>query len=77
MSGCWVVNTSTAPLYIAWGSSTVQANVPTTAIPNTGLCVLSTMGKAFQIGPNNNAAWCDICSTAGTVNAFVTPGVGF
>lgn len=77
MSGCWVVNNATVPVYLAWGSSTVQANIPTTGIPNTGLALLSTMGKAFQIGPNNNAAWIDACTSAGSANIYVTPGIGF
>lgn len=77
MAGCWVVNGGTVPVYLAWGTSSVQANIPSTALPNTGLCMLSTMGKAFQLGPNSNVAWIDACTSAGSANVYVTPGVGF
>lgn len=77
MPTCWCVNQSTVPVYLAWGSSTVTAGIPSTGTPIEGLVLPSTISRCFQIGPNNSAAWISAVTSAGSANLFVTPGYGF
>jgi hypothetical protein len=77
MSGCWVSNQSTLAVWLAWGSSTINASIPTTAAPSQGLALPSTLSRCFTIGPNNNAAWVSAVTTGATANIYVTPGIGF
>lgn len=77
MSQCWVSNQSTLAVWLAWGSSTINAAIPTTGTPCQGLALPSTLSRCFTIGPNNNAAWISAVTSAGTANIYVTPGVGF
>ena len=76
MPTCYCVNNGTVPVYLAWGSSTVLAQIPTTGAGG-GLALLSTLSRCFQIGPNNNAAWVSAVTTAGSANVYITPGYGF
>lgn len=78
MSQCWIANQSTLPVFLAWGTSSVQATVPSTGTPSLGLCLPSTYSKVFTVGPNpSNAGWLSAATSAGTANIYVTPGVGF
>ena len=77
MPTCFVVNNGTVPVYLAWGSSTVQAQVPTTSAAG-GLALLSTLSRCFQLGPNaTNVGWVSAITTAGFANCYITPGYGF
>jgi len=77
MSQCWVSNQSTLAVWLAWGSSTIQAGIPTTALPCQGLALPSTVSRCFTLGPNNNAAWISAVTSAGSASIYVTPGIGF
>lgn len=74
MPSCYVANPSTSSLYIAFGSSTIQAAVPTTAIPTVGLCLLSAQARVFNAGPDS--FYISAVTSAGSASAFATPGVG-
>ena len=79
MSGCYVSNGSTQPVYIAFGSSLVAAAQPTTSTPALGLAVPSSTAKCFTFGPNTaNAGWISVVTSGGSsALVFVTPGIGF
>ena len=79
MPACFIVNSSTRTVYVAWGSSTVQAAMPTTAAPALGLALLSTASRCFQIGPSpDQSGWISIVTSLdSSAQVFVTPGIGF
>ena len=77
MSGCWVSNQSTLAVWLAWGSSSVAASIPTTLTPSLGLALPSTLSRCFSLGPNDNLAWISAVTTGGSANIYVTPGIGF
>lgn len=77
MSQCWVSNQSTLAVWLAWGSSTVAASIPTTGTPSLGLALPSTLSRCFTVGPNNNVAWISAVTSGGSANIYVTPGIGF
>lgn len=71
--GMYVVNASTAglPVYIAFGSSSVQAACPTTAVPCVGLCLQPGQGQPFVTPP---AGWLSAATSGGSASVFATPG---
>lgn len=71
--GMYIANTSTAsvPVYVAAGSSSIQAACPTTATPAVGMCILP--GRAVPIA-TPPAGWLSAVTSAGSVNVFATPG---
>ena len=78
MPTCFCVNASTAPVYLAWGSSLVTAGIPSTGTPIQGLVLLSTLSRCFQIGPSPSASgWVSAVTSGGSANVYITPGVGF
>jgi hypothetical protein len=77
MSACWVSNQSTLAVWLAWGSSTAAAVIPTTGTPSQGLALPSTLSRCFSLGPNNALAWISAVTTGGSANIYVTPGIGF
>lgn len=77
-SGCWVANGSTIGVYLAFGTSLVQAAQPTTTLPCPGLALPSSSAKAFTVGPNvTNYGWISAVTSAGSALVYVTPGLGF
>ena len=71
--GMAVANPSTLPVYLAFGSSSVQAAVPTTAVRAPGLCLPAGNHRAFATPP---AGWLSAVTSAGSANIFATPGFG-
>lgn len=71
--GMRVVNTSTGtvPVYVAAGSSSVQAACPTTAAPATGLCIPA---QGFVNLATPPGGWLSAVTSAGSVSVFATPG---
>lgn len=71
--GMHVVNTSTAsvPVYVAAGSSTVQAACPTTALPANGLCIPAQASVNLATPPGG---YLSAVTSAGAVSVFATPG---
>lgn len=69
--GMWVANPSTVPVYVAAGSSTVQAACPTTAVPATGMCIPNGQAVPIVVPP---AGWLSAVTSAGSATVFATPG---
>jgi len=74
--GVFISNPSTVPAYIAFGSSSIVAAVPTTGTPATGLCLLGQGERTFWMPGGAAHGYLDAISTAGTVPLFATPGIG-
>ena len=70
----YVSNPSTSAVYLAFGTSSVAAGVPTTGTPCPGLCLPSAQAQVFNYGPNAN--WLSAVTSAGSASIFVTPGAG-
>lgn len=71
--GMFISNPSTQPIYIADGTSSIQATFPTTAAPGNGLCIPAGLAGAFVTDPHG---WLSAASSAGSVPFFATPGFG-
>lgn len=69
--GMFVSNPSTVPVYVAAGSSSVQAAQPTTAVPCPGLCVPAGQGLPITSPPSG---WLSAVTSAGSALVFATPG---
>jgi hypothetical protein len=69
--GMMISNPSTSPVYVAAGSSSVQAACPTTAVPCVGLCVPSGQMRPLNTPP---AGWLSAATSGGAANVFATPG---
>lgn len=69
--GVYIANPSTSPVYLAFGSSSVAASVPTTAAPGLGICVPAGQGKDFTTPPQG---WLSAVTSAGSASIFATPG---
>jgi hypothetical protein len=71
--GMHIVNASTATLcvYVAAGSSTVQAACPTTAVPAVGLCIPAQGYVNISSPP---AGWLSAATSGGSASVFATPG---
>jgi hypothetical protein len=77
--GMFVSNPSTVTIYLAFGSSTISAAAPTTAVPASGLCLPAGTKHAFAT-PGSPAAvgWLSAVTSAGSAapGIFATPGFG-
>lgn len=73
--GMHVVNASTAslPVYVAAGSSSVQAACPTTSVPAGGLCIPAGQYVNLLTPP---AGWLSVATSGGSAFVFATPGLG-
>jgi hypothetical protein len=71
--GMHIVNASTAtvPVYVAAGSSTIQAACPTTNTPAQGLCIPAQGFVNLSTPPGG---WLSAVTSAGTAAVFATPG---
>lgn len=67
-------NGSTIPIYVAFGSSSVQAACPTTAVPATGLALQAGAQLVVCIAASTANNWCQAATSAGAALLFVTPG---
>lgn len=76
--GMFLSNPSSLPIYVAIGSSVVQAAAPTTATPATGLCLPSGRARPFgSLGGSTNG-WLSAVTSGGTATPglLATPGAG-
>jgi len=75
--GLFVSNPSTVSIYLALGSSSVQAAMPTTSVPAAGLCLPSGQHRTLRV-PGSNYGWLSAVTSAGSAapGLFATPGVG-
>lgn len=71
---CYVANPSTSPVYIAFGSSSIAAGVPTTSTPSLGLCLPVGVARPFNAGPDT--FWLSAVTSAGSALIYATAGTG-
>jgi len=73
---CYPSTGAAVPIYVAWGSSSVSAAVPTTATPAVGIPIVAGEEKVFLMGPSLTANWLSAVTSAGTAapGLFATPG---
>ncbi len=71
--GMWVANPTTLPVYIADGTSSIQASFPTTSTPGAGLCIPAGLAGPFTVDPHG---YLSAATSAGTATIFATPGFG-
>lgn len=69
--GMMISNPSTVPVYVAAGTSSVQAACPTTAVPCPGLCVPNGQMRPLTTPPGG---WLSAATSAGSASVFATPG---
>jgi len=69
--GMYIANPSTIPVYVAAGSSSIQAACPTTAVPCVGMCVLPGQGMYATVPPQG---WLSAATSAGAASVMATPG---
>lgn len=69
--GMLLTNMSTIPIYVAYGSSSVQAACPTTGVPCLGLCLPVS---AAPLRLSTPAGWLSAATSAGSASLFATPG---
>ena len=79
MDQVYICNGSTRAIYLAFGSSTVQAAVPTSAVPSYGVAMPSSSSRCFTFGPSiSNAGWISVVTSLdSSASVFITPGKGF
>lgn len=70
--GMFVSNPSTVSVYVAYGSSTIAAAVPTTAAPARGDCIPAGRCRPYA----TPSIWLSAVTSAGAANVFATPGYG-
>jgi hypothetical protein len=69
--GMFVSNPSSVPVYVAAGTSDVQAACPTTALPCVGLCI--PPGRALPLA-TPPSGWLSAATSGGDASIFATPG---
>lgn len=74
--GMFVSNPSTVAIYLAIGSSSVAAGLPSTGTPALGACLPPSAARAFDT-PGSNG-WLSAVTSAGAAapGIFATPGYG-
>ncbi len=75
MVALYVSNPSTSQVFIAFGSSSVQAGNPTTA-GVVGMSWPSAFAQVVNVGPSPAQAWLSACTSAGSASIYVTAGTG-
>lgn len=76
--GVLLVNNSSGAVFVAMGSSSVVAAVPSTAVPATGICINANTNRAFWMPGGPNMGYIDAIGnvTGVTVKLYATPGFG-
>jgi len=77
--GLYLANPSTVPIYLAVGSSSVAAAMPTTGTPTAGLCLPAGSQRTLAVrGSPPGNGWLSAVTSAGAAapGLFVTPGLG-
>lgn len=69
--GMFVSNPSSVAVYVAAGTSDVQAAQPTTDVPCPGLCIPAGRALAIATPPSG---WLSAATSAGAASVFATPG---
>ena len=66
------------PIYVALGSSSVAAAVPTTSAPASGFPLAAGTERTILASPNKSFNWISAVTSAGTAapGLFATPGYG-
>jgi hypothetical protein len=74
--GMFVSNPSTVAIYLAIGSSSVAAAMPTTGTPSYGACLPPSAARSFDT-PGSNG-WLSAVTSAGAAapGLLATPGYG-
>ncbi len=71
----YLSNPSSIQVFVAFGTSSIQAGNPTTA-GAPGLSVPSAFAEAFNIGPSSSMCWVSACTSAGSASIYLTAGTG-
>lgn len=71
--GMYLANMSTNAIYLAMGSSSIGASLPSTTTPSAGTCLPAGGYRAFTCPP---AGWLSAVTSAGTATLYATPGFG-
>lgn len=71
--GMRVATVGSGPAYLAFGSSTVAAALPTTSTPGAGFPIQPNSVETFNFAPNT---WLSAITTGGTVQVYATAGFG-
>ena len=76
VTGCLLTNASTVSIYLALGSSSIAASVPTTAASALGCCLPAGAQRAFNVGPSPSGTWLSAVTSAGAAvpGLYATPG---
>ena len=77
--GMYLSNPSTVAIYLAIGSSSVAAAMPTTGVPATGLCLPAGAQRPFSApGSPSATGWLSAVTSAGAAapGILATPGFG-
>jgi hypothetical protein len=69
--GMYLANPSTIAVYVAAGSSSVQAACPTTSVPAVGQCIPAGTQEHIWSPP---AGWLSAVTSGGSASLFATPG---
>lgn len=64
---------STQHAFLAVGQSTATAALPTTSTPGAGMPFLPNAASPLTIPPGG---WVSAITASGTVNVYLTPGIG-
>jgi hypothetical protein len=73
VQGAYVYNASTAQVYLAFGTSSVQAAVATTSLVANGLGMPSSSVQKFTVPPN---CWVSAATSLGSGAVYITLGFG-
>lgn len=73
VSGIRIATIGAATAYVAIGSSTVQAVLPTSSTPATGIPLLSNSAETFSARPGS---YVSAITTSGTQSIYATAGEG-
>lgn len=72
--GMYVANPSTIAAWLAAGSSSIQAAIPTTATPGLGICLPAGQQFTFAVAPGS---WLSAASSGNAAVIYATPGNAF
>lgn len=73
VAGVLITNLGSVVAYIAMGSSTVSAALPSTSAPATGSPVLPNSAATYEVRPG---FYLSAVTSAGTAALYATPGSG-
>lgn len=76
--GLYLSNPSSVTIYCAFGSSSVQASMPSTSTPSAGFAIRSASDRSLNLTSNPTNSWLSAVTSAGTATPglLITPGFG-